>query len=148
MEFLAFLNGFQNSVSLANLWYCFLGTVLGTFVGVLPGLGPPTTLSILLPLCLYLPPTGAIIMMSGLYYGAMYGGSTTSILINLPGETASVVTMLDGYQMTRQGRAGEALAIAAIGSFIAGIFGAVMISFLGPPLSKYAVRFGPPEYAG
>ncbi len=148
MEFSQLLNGFLNSLSLANLWYCFLGCMLGTFVGVLPGLGPATTLSILLPLCIYLPPTGAIIMMAGLYYGAMYGGSTTSILVNIPGETASVVTTLDGYQMTRQGRAGEALAIAAIGSFIAGVFGTVMIAFLGLWLAKYAIRFGPPEYFG
>lgn len=142
------IDGFMNSLTLMNLWYCFLGCLLGTFVGVLPGLGPATTLSILLPLCIYLPPTGAIIMMAGLYYGAMYGGSTTSILVNIPGETASVITMLDGYQMTRNGRAGEALAIAAIGSFIAGIFGTIMIAIVGSWLAKYALRFGPPEYFG
>lgn len=142
------IDGFINALTLVNLWYCFIGCLLGTFVGVLPGLGPATTLSILLPISIYLPPTGAIIMMSGLYYGAMYGGSTTSILVNIPGESASVVTMLDGYQMTRKGRAGEALAIAAIGSFIAGIFGTIMIAIVGSSLAKYALRFGPPEYFG
>lgn len=141
-----FINGLGNAFTFSNLWYCFAGCLLGTAVGVLPGLGPATTMSILLPISLYLPATEAIIMMSGIYYGAMYGGSTASILMNIPGETASVVTCLDGFQMTRKGRAGEALAIAAIGSFIAGILGAIMIATVGSGLAKYALRFSYPEY--
>ena len=121
---------------------------MGTLVGVLPGLGPASTLSILLPLTVYLDPTGSIIMLAGLYYGAMYGGSTTSILVNIPGEAASVPTCLDGFQMTKQGRAGQALWIAAVGSFIAGTLGALMMTFTGPGLAKYALQFGPPEYFG
>ena len=148
MGFSMLLSGLMNALSLANLWYCFLGCFLGTFVGVLPGLGPATTLSILFPLSLHLPPDGAIIMMAGLYYGAMYGGSTTSILVNIPGEVASVVTCLDGFQMTRQGRAGQAIAISAIGSFIAGILGTILVGFFGFVLASYALRFGPPEYFG
>jgi putative tricarboxylic transport membrane protein len=132
----------------SNLLYCLVGCILGTLVGVLPGLGPSSTLSILLPLTIYLDPTGSIIMLAGLYYGAMYGGSTTSILVNIPGEAASVPTTFDGFQMTKQGRAGEALWIAAVGSFIAGTLSTVAISFVGPGLAKYALRFGPPEYFG
>jgi putative tricarboxylic transport membrane protein len=142
------INGMLNVLSPANLFYCFLGCILGTLVGVLPGLGPASTLSILLPLTMYLNPTGSIIMLAGLYYGAMYGGSTTSILVNIPGEAASVPTCFDGYQMTKQGRAGEALWIAAVGSFIAGTLGSVAISVIGPGLAKYALNFGPPEYFG
>src|ERR1019366_890283 len=109
-------------------------------------LGPASTIAILLPLTMRLDPTASIIMLSGLYYGAMYGGSTTSILVNIPGEAASVVTAIDGFKMTQQGRAGQALWIAAIGSFIAGTFGSVVISFAGPAIAKYALKFGPPEY--
>ncbi|MHB9098939.1 MAG: tripartite tricarboxylate transporter permease [Syntrophales bacterium] len=142
------INGITAVFTLGNIFYCFVGCVLGTLVGVLPGLGPASTLSILLPLTLRLDPTGSIIMLSGLYYGAMYGGSTTSILVNIPGEAASVPTTFDGFQMTRQGRAGQALWIAAVGSFIAGTLATMAISFIGPGLAKYALRFGPPEYFG
>src|SRR5512139_103680 len=110
----------MRALSPMNFWYCFLGSLVGTAVGVIPALGPATTVAILLPITLYLEPTQAIIMLAGIFYGAMYGGSTTSILMNIPGETSSVPTCLDGFQMTKNGRAGEALAIAAIGSFIAG----------------------------
>jgi putative tricarboxylic transport membrane protein len=138
--------GFLGALSFTNLMYCFVGCVLGTFVGVLPGLGPAATSAILLPLTGYMPPSGAIIMLAGIYYGAMYGGSTTSILVNVPGEASSVPTCLDGFQMTKQGRAGEALAIAAIGSFIAGTFGTIALSFMAPALAGVALKFGPPEY--
>jgi putative tricarboxylic transport membrane protein len=131
-----------------NFFLCFLGCLIGTFVGVLPGLGPAASLSLLFPLTFKLPPESAIIMLGGLYYGTMYGGSTTSILLNVPGEAASVVTCLDGYQMARQGRAGPALGIAAFGSFIAGTFATIMIMLLGPPLAGFALKFGPPEYVG
>lgn len=139
---------FQITLEPMNVAFCFIGCLLGTFVGVLPGLGPAASLSLLLPLTFALPPETAIIMLAGLYYGTMYGGSTTSILLNIPGEAASVVTCLDGYQMARQGKAGRALGIAAFGSFIAGTFGTVMIMLLAPPLSKFALKFGPPEFVG
>ena len=142
------LNGIVSVFQLSNLTYCFIGCVLGTLVGVLPGLGPPAALSLLLPVTLHLNPTGSIIMMAGLYYGATYGGSTTSILVNIPGEASSVATCFDGFPMTKQGRAGEALWIAAVGSFIAGTLGVLAISFIGPGIAKYAMRFGPPEYTG
>ncbi len=147
MEF-GLLAGFWKALSPVNLWYCFLGTLLGTVVGVLPALGPATTIAILLPVTAYLKPTESIIMLSGIFYGAMYGGSTTSILMNIPGEAASVPTCLDGFQMTKRGRAGEALAIAAIGSFIAGTGGVLLLSFAGPLLAELALAFGPPEYFG
>lgn len=131
-----------------NLLLCFVGCLVGTFVGVLPGLGPAASISLLLPLTFKLPPESAIIMLGGLYYGTMYGGSTTSILINVPGEAASVVTCLDGYRMAQKGRAGAALGIAAFGSFIAGTFGTVMIMLLAPPLAGIALKFGPPEFVG
>lgn len=140
--------GIINVFTPTYLFYCFLGAVLGTLVGVLPGLGPASTLSILLPLTLNLDVTGSVIMMAGLYYGAAYGGSTTSILVNIPGEASSVPTTFDGFQMTRQGRAGEALWIAAVGSFIAGTAGCLAISFIGPGIAAYALEFGPPEYVG
>jgi putative tricarboxylic transport membrane protein len=130
----------------ANLFYCFVGVFLGTLIGVLPGLGPAGAMSILLPLTFKMPAASAIIMMAGIYYGAMYGGSTTSILINIPGEAASVVTTIDGYQMALQGRAGPALGIAAFGSFIAGTLGIVGLQLLSPPMVAIALRFGPPEY--
>lgn len=131
-----------------NLFLCFVGCLLGTLVGVLPGLGPAASMSLLLPLTFTLPAESAVIMLGGLYYGTMYGGSTTSILINVPGEAASVVTCLDGYRMAQKGRAGQALGIAAFGSFIAGTFGTVMIMILAPPLTVLALQFGPPEFVG
>jgi putative tricarboxylic transport membrane protein len=140
--------GFVKALSPMNLLYCFLGCLLGTFVGVLPALGGAETIAILLPITMYLDPTQSIIMLAGIFYGAMYGGSTTSILMNIPGEAASVPTCLDGYQMTKQGRAGEALAVAAIGSFFAGTIGVVFLSFAAPPLAELALLFGSPEYFG
>jgi len=139
------LYGLAVALQPANLLACFLGVFIGTLVGVLPGLGPVATMSLLLPATFAMTPTASIIMMAGIYYGAMYGGSTTSILVNIPGEAASVVTCIDGYQMARQGRAGPALGIAAFGSFIAGTFSVLMISLLSPPLAAAALRFGPPE---
>lgn len=140
--------GILNVLTPYNLMYCFFGCVLGTLVGVLPGLGPASAMSILLPVTLYVEPSAAIVMLAGIYYGAAYGGSTTSILVNIPGEVGSVPTCFDGFQLTKQGRAGEALWMAAVGSFIAGTFGAVMLSFVGPTVAEYALRFGPPEYFG
>jgi putative tricarboxylic transport membrane protein len=140
------LLGFSIALTPANLFWCFVGVLLGTIVGILPGLGPPATIALLLPLTAKMDPTTAIIMMAGIYYGAKYGGSTTSILLNVPGESASVVTCLDGYQLARHGRAGAALGIAAIASFVAGTFGVVGLMFLAPPVAKFALRFGPPEY--
>ena len=138
--------GLMNALSLMNLFYALVGCILGTFVGVLPGLGVASTLAILLPLTTFLQPTSAIIMMSGLYYGAQYGGSTTSILLSIPGEAGSVATCIDGFPMTLQGRAGQALWISAVGSFMAGTFGAILISFIAHPLASVAILFGPPEY--
>ena len=137
--------GFTVVMAPGNLVACFVGVFIGTLIGVLPGIGPVATMSLLLPVTYALSPTASIIMMAGVYYGAMYGGSTTSILVNIPGEAASVVTCLDGYQMARQGRAGPALGIAAMGSFIAGTFSVVGIMLLAPPLTRVALRFGPPE---
>src|SRR5216117_3706695 len=139
------LYGFSVTLAPANLFACFVGVFVGTLIGVLPGIGPVATMSLLLPATYALSPTASIIMMAGVYYGAMYGGSTTSILVNIPGEAASVVTCLDGHQMARQGRAGPALGIAAMGSFIAGTLSVVGIMLLAPPLTKAALRFGPPE---
>lgn len=138
--------GFQVAMDPANLLLCFMGVLFGTLVGVLPGLGPAASISLLLPLTFKITPTGAIIVLAGIYYGAMYGGSTTSILVNVPGEAASVVTCFDGYQMARQGRAGPALGIAAFGSFIAGTLSIAGLMLLAPPLVKVALKFGPPEY--
>ena len=129
-----------------NLLYCFLGCLTGTMVGVLPGIGPVAAMSILLPSTYGIGPVPATIILAGIYYGAMYGGSTTSILANIPGEAASVVTCLDGYQMARQGRAGSALGISAFGSFIAGTISTILIMLTAPPLARFALRFGPPEY--
>jgi putative tricarboxylic transport membrane protein len=143
-----FYLAFQVALEPMNLLLCFIGCLVGTFVGVLPGLGPAASISLLLPLTFKLPPESAIIMLGGLYYGTMYGGSTTSILINVPGEAASVVTCLDGYQMALKGRAGPALGIAAFGSFIAGTFGTIMIMVMAPPLAVIALKFGPPEFVG
>ncbi len=138
--------GFSVALSLQNLWYCFVGVFLGTLIGVLPGIGPVATIAMLLPITFNLPPIPALIMLAGIYYGASYGGSTTAILVNLPGESSSVVTMLDGYQMGRQGRAGPALAIAATGSFFAGTVGTMLIALFGPPLAELAFKFGAAEY--
>jgi TctA family transporter len=138
--------GFWVAVSLQNLLYCFVGVLVGTLIGVLPGIGPLATIAMLLPLTFNVPPVAALIMLAGIYYGAQYGGSTTAILVNLPGETAAVVTCIDGYQMARQGRAGPALAIAAIGSFFAGTVGTLLIALFGPPLAEVALKFGAPEY--
>jgi len=147
MDFLANLQlGFSVILQPGNLFLCFLGCVMGTLVGVLPGLGPVAAISILLPSTYHMSPVSAIIMLAGIYYGAMYGGSTTSILVNIPGESASVITCLDGYQMARQGRAGAALGISAFGSFIAGTIATVLIMIAAPPLARIALVFGPPEY--
>ncbi len=129
-----------------NLFYCFVGVFIGTLIGVLPGIGSPGAIALLLPLSFGINPVSAIILLAGIYYGAQYGGSTTSILVNIPGESASVVTCLDGYQMARKGRAGPALGIAAFASFIAGTLGAILLMILAIPLSGVALRFGPPEY--
>ena len=138
--------GFGVALSLQNLLYCFVGVLLGTLIGVLPGIGPVATIAMLLPVTFTLSPISALIMLAGIYYGAQYGGSTTAILVNLPGESSSVVTMLDGYQMARQGRAGPALGISAIGSFIAGCFSTLVIALFAPPLAEVALKFGPAEY--
>ena len=138
--------GFSVALQPMNLFYCFLGVLIGTLVGVLPGLGPVAAMSLLLPATFHTTPVASIIMMAGIYYGAMYGGSTTSILVNIPGEAASVMTCLDGYQMARQGRAGPALGISAFGSFIAGTVGIIGMMLISPPLVNFALKFGPPEY--
>ncbi len=129
-----------------NFFFCFLGVLMGTLVGVLPGLGPTAAIALLLPNTFHVNPVTAIIMLAGIYYGAMYGGSTTSILVNIPGEAASVITCLDGYQMAQKGRAGPALGIAAFGSFIAGTISVLGLMLVAPPLAKFALAFGPPEY--
>jgi putative tricarboxylic transport membrane protein len=139
------LYGFSVSLTPINLFYCALGVLLGTIVGVLPGIGPLGGITILLPTTFGMEPVSAIIMLAGIYYGAMYGGSTTSILVNIPGEAASVVTCFDGYQMARKGRAGPALSIAAFGSYIAGTLSVLGLMLLAPLLASLAVRFGPPE---
>src|SRR6185436_8372770 len=137
--------GFSIALTPTNLLFCLIGSIVGTLVGVLPGLGPVGAVAFLLSLTFKMEPATAIIMLAGIYYGAMYGGSTTSILVNIPGETASVVTCLDGYRMARQGRAGAALGISAFGSFIAGTASVVGIMLLAPPLARAALSFGPPE---
>lgn len=139
-------SGFAVALSPWNIAYAGFGAVLGTAIGVLPGLGPPATIAMLLPLTYGMEPVSAVIMLAGIFYGAMYGGSTTSILLNIPGEAGSVVTCLDGYRMTRSGRAGAALGIAAIGSFIAGTLGVLGLSLISPILADFALRFGPAEY--
>jgi len=138
--------GFGVAFTFQNLLYALLGCLLGTLIGVLPGLGPVPTIAMLLPVTYGLPPVSALIMLAGIYYGAQYGGSTTAILVNLPGESSSVVTVIDGYQMARKGRAGPALAAAGIGSFIAGCVGTVVIAAFAPPLTEVALNFGPAEY--
>jgi len=147
MDVLANLgHGFVVALQPLNLFWCFAGVFLGTVVGVMPGLGPAATIAMLLPLTFKMPPTSALIMLAGIYYGAKYGGSTTAILLNVPGESASVVTCLDGYQMARKGRAGAALGIAAIASFIAGTVGVVALMLVAPPLAKFGLSFSSPEY--
>jgi putative tricarboxylic transport membrane protein len=138
--------GFSIAATFQNLLFCLVGCIVGTLIGVLPGIGPIAGIALLIPATFGLNPTSAIIMLAGIYYGAMYGGSTTSILLNVPGETASVITCIDGYQMAQKGRAGPALAICAIGSFIAGTIGLFGLVFLAPPLAQAALAFGPPEY--
>ena len=138
--------GFGTALTLQNLLYAFAGCLIGTLIGVLPGVGPVATLAMLLPTTYALEPTSALIMLAGIYYGAQYGGSTTAILVNVPGESSSVVTCLDGYQMARQGRAGAALGTAAIGSFIAGTFATVLVAAFAPPLTELAFQFGAAEY--
>ncbi len=138
--------GFSVALQPDVLLYAFLGCLVGTLVGVLPGVGPLAGISILLPVTFGLDATKAIVMLSGIYYGSQYGGSTTSILMRIPGEASSVMTCLDGYAMAQKGRAGAALAIAAVGSFIAGTFGIIMLTILAPPLAAFALRFGPPEF--
>ena len=140
------LQGFSTALTLKNLFNCFLGCFLGTLTGVLPGFGPGAAVALLLPMTLYLSPASAIIMLAGIYYGAMYGGSTTSILVNIPGEAASVVTCFDGYKMALQGRAGPALGIAAFGSFIAGTISIIGLMFVAPPLARFALEFTSTEY--
>jgi putative tricarboxylic transport membrane protein len=147
MEILSNLGlGFETAFTLTNLMYCLIGVFVGTAVGVLPGLGPVATIAMLLPATFGLPPISALIMLSGIYYGAQYGGSTTAILVNLPGESSSVVTAIDGYQMARNGNAGKALAAAALGSFFAGTVATVLLALFAPPLAELALKFGPAEY--
>jgi len=139
------LTGFSVILTPENLYLCFLGSLIGTLVGVLPGVGPLAALALLLPITFTLTPVGGMVMLASIFYGAMYGGSTTSILLNIPGEAASVVTCLDGHQMAKQGRAGAALGIAAIGSFVAGTLGVIVMTFFAPAIAAVAIRFGPPE---
>src|SRR5947199_10121663 len=137
--------GFGVAITPIHLLYALIGCLLGTLIGGLPASGPVATIAMLLPITFNLSPVAALIMLAGIYYGAQYGGSTTAILVNIPGEAASVVTCLDGYQMARQGRAGPALGISAMGSFIAGTLSVLGIMLLAPPLTRAALRFGPPE---
>ena len=138
--------GFGVAFTFQNLIYAFVGCLLGTLIGVLPGVGPVATIAMLLPATYALPPVAALIMLAGIYYGAQYGGSTTAILVNLPGEASSVVTMIDGYQMARKGRAGPALAAAGLGSFFAGCVGTLILAAFAAPLTEVAFKFGPAEY--
>jgi putative tricarboxylic transport membrane protein len=139
------LTGFGIAVTPVNLGLCLVGCFVGTLIGVLPGIGPAATIALLLPVTFKLPPATAIIMLSGIFYGAMYGGSTTAILVNIPGEAASAITCIDGYQMARRGRAGPALGMAAFGSFMAGTFGVFLLMLIAPPVADMALKFGPPE---
>src|SRR3972149_5901247 len=151
MEFFSALSanlafGFDQALSGSNLFYCFIGVLLGTAIGVLPGLGPVATIAMLLPITFGLPPVSSLIMLAGIYYGAQYGGSTTAVLINLPGESSSVVPAIDGYQLAKQGKAGQALFTAAVGSFFAGTVATFLIAGFAPPLAEVALKFGPAEY--
>src|ERR1043165_6599643 len=145
--FTGLLHGFQVALTFNNLVMCVIGVVLGTVIGVLPGLGPPATSAMLLPLPFPMNPGGAMIMLAGIYYGAKYGGSTTPIMLNVPGESASVVACLDGYQMVAKGRARAGLGIAAIASFIAGTVGVLGLMLVAPPLARLALAFSSPEYS-
>src|SRR5512134_2435261 len=138
--------GFATELSPTNLFLGFVGCLVGTLIGVLPGVGPIATIAMLMPLTLKVDPTGALIMLAGIYYGAQYGGSTTAILVNMPGEVTAVVTALDGHEMARQGRAGAALGVAALGSFFAGTVATLVVAALAAPLVRFALLFGPAEY--
>ena len=140
------VTGFSAALTLQNIGFALLGCLLGTLIGVLPGIGPIPAIAMLLPITFQLEPLSALIMLAGLYYGAQYGGSTTSILVNIPGEASSIVTCIDGHQMAKQGRAGSALAVAALGSFFAGTVGTIFIAAFGPPLSALAQQFNSPDY--
>ncbi|MDQ3461706.1 MAG: tripartite tricarboxylate transporter permease, partial [Actinomycetota bacterium] len=140
--------GFATALTPENLLWCFVGVLAGTVIGLLPGLGSSTGVAVLIPLTLAFEPVTALIMLAGIYYGSQYGGTITSVLISTPGEAASVVTMLDGYQMARRGRAGPALAIAAIGSFVAAIVSLILLALVAPPIADLALNFGPPENLG
>lgn len=142
------LMGLSIALQPANLLYCFLGVFLGTLIGVLPGIGPLAGISLLLPLTYGISGTASIILLAGIYYGCQYGGSTTSILMNVPGEVSSIITCIDGHQMALKGRAGPALGIAAFGSFIAGTVGTMTLMLISKPLSRIALKFGPPEFFG
>src|SRR5918997_7053303 len=143
----AFLDGFAVVSTPENLLYCLIGVLIGMLIGVLPGLGPAATMAILLPIVVTVDPVAAVIMLAGIYYGAQYGGTITSVLLRLPGEASSVVTVFDGFALARQGRAGTALGIAAIGSFFGGTVSIIALTLLGPIVAGYALDFGPPEYA-
>ncbi|QJP16051.1 tripartite tricarboxylate transporter permease [Starkeya sp. ORNL1] len=145
-SFIGLAHGFAIAMQPYNLLYCLIGTLVGTLIGVLPGIGPLATVAMLMPITFYLPASSALIMLAGIYYGAQYGGSTSAILINLPGENSSVVTCIDGYQMARQGRAGPALAVAALSSLFAGVVATFVIALFAPPVSQLALMFGPAEY--
>jgi putative tricarboxylic transport membrane protein len=146
--FSGLLQGFAVSLTWTNIMFCFIGVTIGTLIGVLPGIGPVATLSLIIPTTFSMSPVSAIILLAGVYYGASYGGSTTAILINVPGEVGAMMTCIDGYQMARKGRAGAALGISAIGSFVGGTLGTLGLVFRAVPLSKMALRIGPPEYFG
>ncbi|WP_461188645.1 tripartite tricarboxylate transporter permease [Arthrobacter sp. Z4-13] len=148
MDFVPIINGFAVVFEPSNLFFCLAGVTVGMLVGVLPGLGPVATISILLPITYALEPTGAIIMLAGIFYGAQYGGTITSVLLSLPGETTSVVTTFDGYQMAKQGRAGSALGIAAVGSFVGGTVSIIGLTLVAPLIASFALQFGPAEYTG
>ena len=136
--------GLHVVLTATNLFYCFMGVFIGTLIGVLPGIGPAGTMAMLLPFSFGIEPASAVIMLAGIFYGAQYGGSTTAILVNIPGESSSVMTCVDGYQMARQGRAGRALGIAAFGSFIAGTIGVIIVMLVAQPLLRLTLKFGPP----
>lgn len=144
--FAQLLQGFEGALTYYNIIYCFLGVTVGMLVGVLPGLGPTTATALLIPVSFGMEPVSAIIMLAGIYYGAMYGGTVTSVLINTPGEAASVITCLDGHPLAKQGRAGAALGIAGIGSFVGGTISLLALVFIGPPMAQFALKFGPPEF--
>ena len=140
------LSGFATAGTPINLMWAFVGCALGTAIGVLPGLGPAVTVAMLLPITAQVEPTASMIFFAGIYYGAMYGGSTTSILLNTPGETGTMVTALEGFKMAKNGRAGSALATAAIGSFVAGTLATILVTLFAPVVAEFAVKLGPPEY--